>query len=277
MVGRNELSTTCKHLRAVVLDWAGTTIDYGSRAPALVFQEVFRRRGVEISIADAREPMGMAKREHIAAITEFSHVQSMWKEAHGRAPLESDIDAMYFDFLPLQKEVLSEHCLLIPGAKEAVEECRALGLRIGSSTGYTHELMEIVGAEAATQGYSPDCVLCAEDAPKGRPAPFLLFEAAKRFEIYPMHRFVKVDDTSVGIEAGRNAGCWTVGVTKTGNCVGLSEAELNEMDQTEVLERCRAAENRLFEAGAHEMIQSVSELPKRILEIDARAAAGERP
>ena len=31
-------------VRAVVFDWAGTTVDYGSRAPVAAFAEVFRRR-----------------------------------------------------------------------------------------------------------------------------------------------------------------------------------------------------------------------------------------
>ena len=194
----------CEQIRAIVLDWAGTTIDFGSRAPAKVFQEVFRRKGVEISVAQAREPMGMAKREHIRAITAMEPVNEAWVEIFGRPPEEADVDELYEQFLPLQLEVLKEHCDLIPGAKEAVDECRKLGLKIGSSTGYTRELMETVQVEADRQGYSPDCVLCAEDAPKGRPAPFLLFEAAKRLDVYPTWRMIKVDDTAVGIEAGRS-------------------------------------------------------------------------
>ena len=64
-----------KHLKAIVFDWAGTMIDHGSRAPAIVFQEIFRQRGIEITIDQAREPMGMAKREHILAITQMPDIQ----------------------------------------------------------------------------------------------------------------------------------------------------------------------------------------------------------
>jgi phosphonoacetaldehyde hydrolase len=266
-----------KHLKAVVLDWAGTTIDHGSRAPAFVFQEIFRLRGVEITPAQAREPMGRAKRDHIATIAAMPEVSSRWVDKYGQTCSDQDIDSMYADFLPLQKQTLKDHCQMIAGAVEAVQECRAMGLKIGSSTGYTHELMEVVTAAARQQGYEPDCVLCAEDAPAGRPAPFLIYEAAKRLNVYPTWSIVKVDDTPVGIEAGRNAGCWTVGITQTGNCVGLSQEEVDTMSPQEVQDLCDAAADRLVDAGAHYTLNSVADLPELLIEIEHRAAQGVIP
>ena len=221
-------------LKAVVFDWAGTVIDYGSCAPAAVFQRVFAARGISISAAQAREPMGMAKREHIAAIANMPSVKQAWTTKTGRAFSEADIDSIYEEFLPMQKSILHEYSTLIPGAADAVTKCRAMGLKIGSSTGYTRELMEVVSAAAREQGYEPECVICAEDAPRGRPAPYLLFEAAKRMDVFPMWNVVNVDDTPVGIASGRNAGCWTIGITRTGNCVGKTEAELAQLPDTDV-------------------------------------------
>src|SRR5262249_18319626 len=205
-----------------VFDWAGTTVDHGSRAPAIVFQEIFRQRGVPISAAQARGPMGMAKRDHLAAIAALPEVARAWETLHGRPVSDAARDAMSAAFLPLQRETLRHHCDVIAGVPEAVARCREAGLKIGSSTGYTRELMEIVTASAAYQGYRPDCVLCAEDVPQGRPAPYLLYAAALKLQVYPLSAMVVVDDTPVGIAAGRNAGCWTVGVTRTGNSLGLS-------------------------------------------------------
>ena len=166
-----------KHIKAVVFDWAGTMIDHGSRAPAIVFVEIFPRQGIEISFAQAREPMGMAKREHIAAITEMPEVKNQWLAKFGRDCEDEDIDRMYEQFLPLQKETLRNHSQLIDGAAEAADTCRAMGLKIGSSTGYTRELMIDVKTKAKEQGYEPEITLTAEDAPRGGPAPYLLFEA----------------------------------------------------------------------------------------------------
>lgn len=265
------------YLKAIVFDWAGTTIDFGSCAPAAVFQQVFKQRGIDISVTQAREPMGMAKRDHIAAIANMQPVKEAWIAKFGRQFSEQDIDAMYSDFLPLQKNILGNHSQLIAGVPAMIAECRAMGLKIGSSTGYTRELMESVSAAARVQGYEPDCILCSEDAPRGRPAPYLLFEAAKRMDVYPMWSFVKVDDTPVGIEAGRNAGCWTIGVTRTGNCVGCTEQELAVLSNAEVARLCDVAAMKLKDAGAHFIVESVIEIPRLLVKIDQIALEGKLP
>ncbi len=264
-------------LKAVIFDWAGTTVDHGSRAPALVMQEVFRRQGIDLTLEQARGPMGMAKREHIATLAALPDVAAAWSARHGRPCGNTDIDAMYTDFLPLQKAVLGRHCGVIAGVPQAVEQCRSRGLRIGSSTGYTRELMEIVVAAAREQGYEADCVVCAEDASRGRPAPYLLFEAAQRLDVYPMWSVVNVDDTPVGVTAGRNAGCWSVGIVRTGNGVGLSEEEIARLIPDELRSVCTAAANRLLSAGAHFVLNSVAELPDLLTEIQTRLEQGERP
>jgi len=271
------MTQPCVHLKGLVLDWAGTTVDHGSRAPAIVFQEIFRRKGITITAAQARGPMGMAKRDHIAAIAAYPDVASAWKGKYGAPCGDREIDAMYEEFLPLQKEVLNDHCDVIAGVPEAVAECRAMGLKIGSSTGYTRELMKAVTDAAARQGYAPDCTLCAEDAPRGRPAPYLIYEAAMRLDIYPTWSMVKVDDTPVGVEAGRNAGCWTVGVTRTGNCLGLSAAEVASLPKAELQRLCAEAARQLTGAGAHFTIESVADLPALIRNIEQRCGRGEKP
>ncbi len=262
------MSIPFQHLKAVVFDWAGTTVDYGSRAPAMVFREIFRREGVDISMAQARGPMGLAKRDHIAAILNLPEVAPVWAEKHGQPASEDDIDRMYHDFLPLQKETLIAHCDVIPGVPEAVDECRRRGLKIGSTTGYTHELVDVFAARVAEQGYSPDAVVCSDDVPAGRPAPWMLLEAVKQLGTYPLSGIVKVDDTTPGIEAARNAGCWAVGITRSGNEVGLSEAEFNELSADAQAEATQAAAEKLISAGAHFTIESVAGLGSILEQID---------
>ncbi|MEM8734713.1 MAG: phosphonoacetaldehyde hydrolase [Planctomycetota bacterium] len=264
-------------LKGIVFDWAGTMIDHGSLAPAVVFQRVFKKEGVEISVDEARGPMGMAKREHIEAVSQTPRVADAWLTAKGATCSSSDIDRMYAEFIPQQRAVLEDHCELIPGAAEAAELCRDRGMRIGSSTGYTRELMEVVTPLAAKQGYSPDVVLCAEDAPRGRPAPFLIFEFAKRLDVFPLWHTVKVDDTTVGIEAGRNAGCWTVGIEKTGNLLGLTQQEVEALPEQDCQDRCNEAAAKLKLAGAHYTIGSVAEIAGVLNDIEHRIAAGELP
>lgn len=264
-------------VKGVIFDWAGTTVDFGSLAPAAVFQEVFRQRGVPISARQAREPMGMSKREHIAAIASNPDVKRAWTEKYGAPCSDSDIERMYLEFLPLQKQVLRSHCKMIDGVVAAVEELRRLGLKIGSSTGYTRELMEVVSEAATEQGYEPDCVICADDVQRGRPAPFLIFEAAQRLDLFPLWEVIVVDDTEVGIQAGRNAGCWTIGISRTGNCVGMSEQEFSQLSEAEQIEKCRLATDRLRRVGAHYVIESVADIVPFVVEIDANLERGQLP
>jgi phosphonoacetaldehyde hydrolase len=252
-------------------------VDYGSRAPAVVFVEVFSQHGVEITIDEAREPMGHAKRVHIQAITEMPRVASAWRQVHGRACAEQDIDRLYADFLPRQLECIERYSEVIPGVPEVIDECRRRGLKIGSSTGYTEEIVSVVMVQAERQGLAPDAMVCASDIAEGRPAPWLIFENARRLGVYPMAAIAKVDDTAAGIEAGLNAGTWTIAVARTGNAVGLSEVELNERSAEETRALVERARRQLSEARPHYVIDGVPDILPVLDEINARLAAGETP
>lgn len=257
-----------RRLTAVMFDWAGTTIDHGSRAPTLVFVEIFRRHGIAITEAEARGPMGRAKRDHLATVAALPRVASAWRERYGRDCHDEDIERMYADFLPLQKETLAAHSDVIPGIPEVVAACRRRGLKIGSSTGYTRELMDVVTPIARAQGYEADVVMTADDVPQGRPAPWLLFRAAQSLNVYPVQSIVVVDDTEVGIQAGRNAGMRTVAVTRTGNSLGLTVEEVAALAPDERDRRLSLASHRFREIGADYVIESVADLLPVLNEMD---------
>ncbi len=263
-------------LQAVIFDWAGTTVDHGSLAPARVFVAIFERAGVSITEAEARGPMGRAKRDHLAEILTLPRVSDAWQARHGRIPTEADIDQLYRDFLPLQRETLADHADVIPGVPEVVAECRRRGLRIGGTTGYTRSLMDVMEPIARRQGYAPDISICTDDVPRGRPAPWMLFRAAERLDVFPMSAVVAVDDTPIGIEAGRNAGAWTVGITRTGNGLGLSRDEIEALDPRDLAARMAKVAADLERAGAHYVVGSVADLPLVLDDIGGRLGHGGR-
>jgi phosphonoacetaldehyde hydrolase len=268
---------TAPELAAVVLDWAGTTIDFGSRAPVLVVQEVFAREGIPVSSAEAREPMGRAKRDHLAAMLQQPRICSAWTERFGKAPLDADVERLYQTFLPLQKTILHAHSALIPGCLEAVAACRQRGLKIGTTTGYTRALMSVVVPEAARQQFLPDCTVCSDDVTAARPAPWMLVRAAEQLGVFPFWRVIKVDDTPAGIAEGLNAGAWTVGLTDSGNELGLPFAEYSQLSPRDLATH-RARATAVFQtAGAHFVIPSIAELPAVLDEVSTRLARGERP
>ena len=136
-------------LKAVVFDWAGTMVDFGSRAPMGVFVEAFARFGVRIGVAEARGPMGRPKRDHVAALMAMPRIAAAWTERHGHGPGEADIDAVYEVFVPMNVAVAADYAEVIPGAIDTVRELRRRGLKIGSTTGYTREIMAKVLPRAA--------------------------------------------------------------------------------------------------------------------------------
>jgi phosphonoacetaldehyde hydrolase len=255
-------------IKAIILDWAGTTVDYGSRAPTLAFREVFKREGVPIKDLEARTPMGKAKRDHIAAIAAMPRVARSWKRKRGSVIGKADIDRMYERFLPIQKELLLTHSDVIPGVVEAIRQCREWGIKIGSTTGYSRELMEVVAPIAAAQGYSPDVIVCADDVAKGRPSPQMNLRAAELLGVPPSSEVLVLDDTTVGCEAGERAGCIAVGVSKTGNMLGMTLQEIEAEDPEEMEDALIDVDWPLREAGARFVIPAVADLPDLIQQLE---------
>jgi phosphonoacetaldehyde hydrolase len=264
-------------LKAVVFDWAGTMIDFGSFAPVAAFLEVFRRFGVPITPAQAREPMGSHKKEHIRAIARMDAVVEVARQALGKPLDEADIEALYRDFLPLQIESIQMYSRLIPGAIELAAEIRRRELRIGSTTGYTREMMDTLLPSAEAQGYSPDATATASDVPAGRPAPWMLFRVAIELGVYPMAAVVKIGDTPLDVEEGLSAGTWTIALARCGNEVGLTEAELALLPDSAQRERIERARKRLAQAGAHYVVDDPLDCLAVLDEIEARVRRGERP
>jgi len=264
-------------LKAVILDWAGTTVDYGCMAPAAVFIETFRQRGVDVTMAQARAPMGMFKLDHIRAIAQMEPVAAQWQAVYGCACSESDVDAMYREFLPLQLAVIAQHADVIPGTLDALAAFRRRGLKIGSTTGYTRAIMDQLAPLAAQRGYVPDAIVCADEVPAGRPQPWMMFQNALQLKVYPMAAIVKIGDTVPDIEEGLNAGSWTIGLVKTGNEIGLTEADVNALDPADLKARLDEGYARLDQAGAHYVVDSLADVVSVLGDIEARLAQGEGP
>jgi len=264
-------------VKLVILDWAGTTMDYGCYAPAVVFVEVYKRHGVEISMEQARRPMGLHKREHIKAISQIDEVAEAWKKAHGRPVTEQDVDAMFIDFQPLQLACLADYADLIPGTLETVAALRERGITIGSTTGYFTEAMELLKEEAARRGYVPDSSVCATQVPAGRPHPWMVLQNMFNTGIYPPEAVVKVGDTKPDIGEGLNAGVWTVGLAQTGNEMGLNREEIEALDAETRERKLAQAREGLARSGAHYVVDTIADLLPVVDDVDTRLARGERP
>jgi phosphonoacetaldehyde hydrolase len=269
--------TPFRQLKAVVFDWAGTIVDFGSRAPMGAFVEAYRRLGVEISIAQARKPMGLPKRAHIATLMADPDIAARWQAAHGHRPGEADIDQVYDVFVPLNEAVVTDYADLIPGALETFEACRKRGLKVGSTTGYVRSIMERLVPIAAARGYSPDNLVCAGDLADGRPGPLMMYRTFADLGVAPPYTVVKVDDTEPGILEGKASGTWTVGLSISGNMVGLSRAEWTALDPAEQARLRARAEAKHNALDVDYVIDSVADLMPVLENIEARLSRGGRP
>ena len=268
----------CGPIQAVILDWAGTAVDYGSFAPTAVFLRLFEGQGVEISAEDARSGMGLMKKDHLRTILSRPSVAQAWMAANnGSHHTEADIDRLFEDFVPMQSAVLTEYATPIPGLSEMVADLRARGIKIGSTTGYIRSMMDILAPKAKENGFDPDCIVCPDEVPSGRPYPWMCYQNAMKLGVYPLQALVKVGDTLPDIEEGLNAGMWSVGLSLTGNLIGLSEAEVKALSEAERQAVNKKSATQLYQAGAHFVIDGIWDLPKIIDEINDRISRGERP
>ena len=168
-------------VEAVIFDWAGTTVDWGSLAPVRALTALFAHRGIQVSDSDVRRDMGLFKKDHIRRILSFPHVGASWHKLKGRAPNEDDVETIFTEFMGVQMEILDEHSQLIPGVAPLTHTLRTRGLKLGSTTGYTRPMLEILLARAKEQGYEPDLSLCPDDVGASRPYPWMCLRLALSF------------------------------------------------------------------------------------------------
>ncbi len=264
-------------IELVIFDWAGTTVDYGCFAPVSAFIETFARNKVEVSIAQAREPMGLHKKDHIRALLQMPSIAEQWQREQGQPWSEADVEKLYEQVTPLQVVEARKHTDLIPGLLNCVAALRDREIKIASTTGYPRPVADPVIRAAEKQGYIPDHNVCADEVPAGRPEPWMIHKNMEALDVSSPQMVVKVGDTVPDIEAGRNAGVWTVGVTQTGSEVGCTEADFTALGEDAQNVKLVAAESKLRAAGAHEIIRDLTELPEVISKFERQLADGGKP
>lgn len=265
-------------LQAVIFDWAGTLLDFGSLAPTQIFVEAFASFGMHISLQQARGPMGLSKWKHIRTLLDDPQIAHDWQIHHGQLPSNADVDAIYARFMPMQIAKVGQYSQVIDGVPQVLATLRQQGLKIGSCTGYPRQVLEILLPLAAAAGIAPDHVVAGDDlAAGGRPGPYMALANVLALEVSDVAACVKVDDTAPGIEEGLHAGMWSVGVVLSGNEMGCTRAELAALSPTELALRKAQAESRLLAAGAHYLIDTVADLPAVLEQIEERLRNGERP
>lgn len=251
-------------IELVVFDLGGTIVDHGCMAPVAAFVDAFRSLGVDISTAQARGPMGLAKIDHIRELFKLQSSTDQWRTKHNREWTEDDVVATYERFLPLQTELAKQHTDIIPGLPECWSAFRAAGIAIGTTTGYPRAVAGSILDSLAADGFPSDFHVCADEVPAGRPAPDMINRIMEHLNIASTSAVVKVGDTVPDMQAAQNANVWAIGITESGSEFGLTKDELRSLSPADRASRHAAASQKLRAAGAHKIIKSLSELGQAI-------------
>ena len=269
-------------LKAAILDWSGTTADAHVLAPAVVFKDVFEKHNVPITMKEARLPMGLRKDLHIQKILENPDVKNRWQRIKGSVPTSKDADNLFSDFVPMQLECLRQYTTLLPGTVNTINTLISkYNMKIGSTTGFTKIMVDILLEDAENQGYKPDFSVAGDEVENDmgfRPAPFMIYKNLVNLGIYPISSVLKVDDTIGGVGEGLNAGCWTVGICGLSNYTDVNSLEeWDNMSDNERKNRVDMSRNKLLTSGAHYVVDSIENLPDVVKDINQRLNGGEKP
>lgn len=264
-------------IEAIIMDLAGTCVDYGSLAPIQAFYQLFEQHGIAVSEAETRAPMGTEKRTHIRQMLAMPRIATAWQERFGALPSEADIERLYQHFLPLQLETIKTRTQAIPGLFNLLDYCSSQQIKIGVNTGYNREMADQVLQGLAQQGFYPESSVCATEVQHGRPWPHMSLKNALELGVSDVRACVKVDDTETGIEEGLAAGMWTVAVALSGNAVGLDFDTWMALSAQEQRHYKQQAYRQLNRSGAHFVIDSIADLPTVIETIQQQMAKGSQP
>lgn len=254
-------------IKLVILDWAGTTVDYGCFAPVNAFSLAFNSCGITPTIDEIRSPMGMLKRDHIRTMLNLPRLNKQWTEKYGTAPDEESVEGVYSVFESSLMKSLSDYAAPKPGTVDTVYKLHEMGIYIGSTTGYTDAMMAVVTESAERQGYKPDAWFSPDSVNGfGRPYPYMIYRNMYNFGISSVSEVVKVGDTVADIKEGNHAGVCSLGILEGSSVLGLSEAEYKKMAVSEKETALTEAKKTLLDAGAADVLLNLSELPAWISE-----------
>lgn len=255
-------------IKAVIFDWAGTTVDYGCFAPVQAFMETFKAAGVEPTMEETRKPMGMLKIDHIRTMLHMERIESEWIRVHGAEPTEDDVQALYTPYEEKLLSILHNFATPKPFVLDAVEELRSDGIKIGSTTGYNDKMMAIVAPAAKEQGYKPDFMITPDSTNgKGRPYPYMMFRNMEALGVQNVAEVAKVGDTVSDIKEGKNAGVFTIGVIEGSSELAMTQEEFEALDEAAREAACAKVAETFRAAGADAIIRNFSELPALIRQI----------
>ncbi|MGN1317525.1 MAG: phosphonoacetaldehyde hydrolase [Lachnospirales bacterium] len=248
-------------IEAVIFDWAGTLVDYGCMAAIETYREIFDKYHIKLSTEEIRRGMGQDKVDHIRDILESERIAKLWFERTGMEPNEGDVSELNRCFQKTIIEKFPYHSEPKEHVKNTIMNLREQGIKIGSTTSYTKEMMDVLVPIAKEKKLEVDVVINSEDIRgQGRPNPFMIFKNMEKLGINSVKSVVKIGDTVNDIKEGVNAGVYSIGVTDGSSEMGLSYEEFEAVSEEEKEQKRRIVTERFKKAGAYYVIHNMKSL-----------------
>lgn len=258
-----------RKIEAIILDWSGTLVDYGCMAAEEIYSEIFQEFGINLTSREIRAKMGIEKVDHIREIIESERISRLWLKNTGMEPNEGDVRELNRRFESKIFEKVKKYSDPKEYVKQTLETIRESGIRIGSTTSYSTEVMEFLTKIVAKKGVTVDCWINSEQVMgQGRPYPYMIFKNMQKMGITSVRNVIKVGDTVNDIKEGYNAGVVTVGVIDGSSEIGLSYSEFESLsnDDKDVLRK--RVKEKFKKAGANYVINNFRTLPYIVAQIE---------
>lgn len=264
-------------LKAIIFDWSGTTVDFGSKCQQGAIQAAFQSEGVVVTDSHLHQCQNVAPSNDLRAILDLPEVATQWQATHGRLPNDQDVLLLSQRTEHQLLDLLPQAASPTPWLVQILEHIQKRGLKIGSSSDHPAKIMERLVPLAAEKGFAPDFWVATDQVPQGRPWPWMFFKNLKHLQICPPALTVNVGDTIADVEEANNAGAWSVAVLESSRLVGRSQKELEALSAKNRKLILQQVSHQLAQAGAHLVIKNLSELPAALDQIEKRLLNGLLP
>ncbi|MCB9638670.1 MAG: phosphonoacetaldehyde hydrolase [Myxococcales bacterium] len=267
-------------VKAVVLDLEGTSIDHGGLGLAKALIELFQRYQVSLPMDRAHTPHALLKEVHLQRLFQTPSIAEQWRKQHQSLPDGAKLQSLVDELQQIQLSHTTQTAQLLPGVASSVQKWQQAGILISAVSSETEVITQAHIQHAATQGFQPDCAISIDQIPSTQPtapAPWLIAQSAMLLEVYPWESIVSIGDTVDDIEAGLNAGVWTVGIVQTGREMGLTAQEFQAMPSEQRQDLIAEIKHRMYRSGAHFVVNTFDQCNIVLDEIQDRLAIGIRP
>lgn len=193
-----------KHIKLVVLDMAGTTVNE-QNVVYKTLQKAINHHHIDVDLNTVLE-FGAGKEKFQAIKDVLSH----------RAPDKLAIaERIFGDFKVMLNDAYKMlNVKAIEGVDDLFLKLKAEGKTIVLNTGYNNQVAtSLIHKIGWQQGIHYDALITADDVEKGRPHPDMILKAMQLFNIEDASMVLKAGDSAIDIEEGKNANCGiTIGV-----------------------------------------------------------------